>query len=447
MEISKPKVLILNQPFVLNSGGGVTLSNLLAAWPKNKLAVACLGHLLEGKLDREICDNYYQIGQLEYKWVFPFNLVNRKYPSGPVELKETQITTVGVKKSSFRVKFIMDYFFPFLEYMGILHSLSKMELSDSFKKWLDELAPDVIYAQAPTRQTLNLCIAVQEYLNIPLIYHVMDDWPSTIGQKGFLKKFWQKTIHKEFMDLLNRSSALMSISDYMSKAYMERYGQTFTPFHNPIDVKFWKQYQRQSYHVPDNPQILYAGRIGLGIQQSLETIALAIDRVNDATLANIALVIQTGSQPDWIDKYQCTEYRSFVAYEELPRVFAEADLLVLPYDFSVEANQFIKYSMPTKAPEYMASGTPILIFSPEDTAIVRYAQAYGWAEVVTENDMNVLAKSIQKMILDESHRIKIAEKGIAIAEDRHDAEMVSKQFQDIITTVAAKAISRTVAKA
>ena len=73
-----PKVLIINQPFNSNTGGGITLSNLFASWDKDKLAVACSGYLLSEEMDPTLCNNYYQLGSKERKWIFPFNFFGRK---------------------------------------------------------------------------------------------------------------------------------------------------------------------------------------------------------------------------------------------------------------------------------------------------------------------------------------------------------------------------------
>jgi glycosyltransferase involved in cell wall biosynthesis len=188
----------------------------------------------------------------------------------------------------------------------------------------------------------------------------------------------------------------------------------------------------------DNPTILYAGRIGLGIDKSLITIARAVDMVNQELNTQLKFVIQAQDVPGWIKRYKNVECRGFVNYEDLPRVFAEADLLVLPYDFSPQSIKYIKFSMPTKAPEYMASGTPIIIFAPEDTALVQYAKAHKWAEVVTEDNLDKLGESIQRMILDETVRTKIAGRAKDVSEARHDVEVVAKDFQRAILSVIEK---------
>jgi glycosyltransferase involved in cell wall biosynthesis len=227
----------------------------------------------------------------------------------------------------------------------------------------------------------------------------------------------------------------MSISDYMACEYKHRYGKEFITFHNPIALDFWKKEQRQTYQLKETPTILYAGRIGLGIDESLKMIARAVDIVNKDFNQKVKFIIQTADLPKWIYDFKNVEYQHFVAYENLPKVFAETDFLILPYDFDEESIKFIKFSMPTKAPEYMASGTPIIIFSPEDTALVQYANEYGWASIVTNNEVSTLAKNISDLLHNQTLRKNIAEKAKYIAETRHDTGIVSANFKKCISNV------------
>src|SRR3954469_2458184 len=183
--MSLPKVLIISQPFNNDTGGGVTLSNLFAGWPSDKMAVICTGHLLEYNIDTSICSNYYQLGSKEDKWSFPLNLLKRKYASGPLKMGERKIQNFTIPKSKFRKKLIMKYLFPFLEYTGVYHVARKTTLSPELCKWLDEFKPDVIYAQAEDRSRVHFCIEVQLYLNKPMVYHIMDDWQEVITEGMF----------------------------------------------------------------------------------------------------------------------------------------------------------------------------------------------------------------------------------------------------------------------
>lgn len=426
--MSLPKVLILGQPFNNDTGGGITLSNLFAGWDREKVAVACSGYLLND-IDTTICNTYYQLGHKEKKWVFPFNLIRKKYPSGLASFGDKKIYNLAKKNPKLRVRLVNKYVNPTLDFLGLNHVIFRTDLSDDFKSFLDDYNPDVIYAQASSRDGVLFCSKVAAYLKKPFIFHMMDDWPSTIVDKILFKSYWEKKIDGELKALLANTDLLLTICDEMSNEYLRRYGMTSKAFHNPIDLQFWKQNQRTEYSLPEAPVLLYAGRVGLGIQKSLINIAKAIGQVNKELDLRIQFVLQTAEKPSWTEEFPHVLHRSFVAYNELPRMFSAADFLILPYDFSRKSIKYIQFSMPTKASEYMASGTPIIVFAPEATAIAKYALDYGWADVVTENDTSKLAEALKNLVMNEEYRRKIAETANAVAESRHRADQVTEAFR------------------
>ena len=98
-----PKVLIIGQPFNNNSGGGITQANLFAGWDKDKVAVVCTDHMFNN-LNPGICDTYYVLGSEEYKWSFPFNLLQRKVSSGVRKVNENTGThTAACHRSHYPV--------------------------------------------------------------------------------------------------------------------------------------------------------------------------------------------------------------------------------------------------------------------------------------------------------------------------------------------------------
>jgi glycosyltransferase involved in cell wall biosynthesis len=433
--MSIPKVLIIGQPFNNNTGGGITISNLFNGWDREKLAVTCSAYLLLNNIDTDVCNTYYQLGNKEHKWRFPFNFLQRKYHSGLIKFDKNRIQDLTIVKSKSRVNFIKNILNPFLEYTGLYHYIIKTELSEEICKWFNDFNPDIIYAQTATRDGILFCQAVHSYLQKPLVFHMMDDWPSTISGKGLFKSYWHRKIDFEFRQLLAKSSVLMSISNEMAREYKIRYNRDFITFHNTIDLKFWKQSQRNNYELSKNPTILYAGRIGMGIDSSLELIVKAIELVNEEYQMSIRFILQTQECPLWIDKYKSVVHKKFVSYSDLPKVFSEADFLLLPYDFTPESIKYIRYSMPTKAPEYMVCGTPIIIFAPEVTAIVKYAQKYQWAEVITENNLGLIVKSIKQLINNKDLRKQIAQNAIKTAEKNHNSVEVKNQFKKAIISL------------
>jgi glycosyltransferase involved in cell wall biosynthesis len=429
-------VLILCQPFNNNFGGGITQANLFSGWDKDKLAVACTVHMFSD-LNTGICDTYYLLGNEEYKWKFPFNYLQRSAASGVVKLSADKgnESKPAALKPTLRARLVNNFFYPFLEFIGLFHSISKITLSDSFCKWLNEYNPDVIYAQASSRETVLFCSLVQTYLKKPMVFHMMDDWPSTISEKGPFKNYWRKKIDREFRDMLKQCKVLLGISDYMALEYKTRYGCDFITFHNPIELDFWRSAQRTQYKLKTPAKLLYAGRIGPGIQSSLELTAKAVEHMNQNTGISLQFVLQTKEKPAWVEQYSCVKHTGLVEYKDLPKVFAQADFLLLPYDFSDASIRFVKFSMPTKAPEYMVSGTPVIVYAPSETAIIRNAEENDWAKIISEESYLTFSGVLQELIMNENERKRIGTNAIRFAEDHFNAAKVRNKFRETISSL------------
>ncbi len=431
-----PRVLILIQPFNSNTGGGITLTNLFRGWPKDRIAVACRGYVINGNTQTDICNRYYQLGQKEQKWMFPFNLIRRKYYSGVLTFNNSDKRNIVVKKSKSRVNFTKNYIEPFLTYLGLSNVISNLFLSPEFCAWADDFDPDIIYAQAAGRSTNDFCAQVHKYLNRPMVFHMMDDWPELLKEQSIFGNYWHKKIDLEIKAMLSKCSLHLAISESMAREYKSRYDIDFLTFHNPIDLSFWEKGQRLNHDLPENPHILYAGRMGLGIEKSLKIMAEAVTQVNKKFHYNLKFLLQVSEKADWMDKYDCVEHKSFVPYQELPIHFGNANILYLPYDFSEKSLKYIKYSMPTKASEYMVSGTPILVFAPKETALAEYAISKKWAKVVTDPEVDQLARALKELLDQQKLRADLSLTAISLAQQKHDAQIVRNAFRSALINMA-----------
>lgn len=434
--MSVPKVLILGQTFNKKEGGGVTMSNLFQGWPKDRIAVASNANLSKDT-DYSVCETYYQLGYNNKLHPFPLNLVLPKIKCGLLSVQQGSTESSGHNNAAKSGKFkaIYQQVLRLLHFLGLYNVWYKLKMTPDFEQWLKQYNPDIIYTQLASLELIRFTALVRQTIDKPVVIHMMDDWPSTISNSGLFKHTWHKTIDRELRSLINNAALLLSISNSMATEYKKRYGREFSTFHNPIDIDFWKSYQRNDYSLPDQPVILYAGRIGKGINRSLETMAHAISIVKEKLKIDIQFVIQSPDKPNWVKNFKNLEYRAPVPYAELPRVFAEADFLYLPYDFSADSISFIKYSMPTKAPEYMVSGTPVLMFAPEETELVINALTGNWAKVVTRDDTEKLAAAIMELLVDEHARMKIARQAVSIAESSYNANQIRSRFKDIMSSV------------
>jgi glycosyltransferase involved in cell wall biosynthesis len=241
--------------------------------------------------------------------------------------------------------------------------------------------------------------------------------------------------------LIRDSRLCMGICEGMCYQYGKRFNREFYPFQHAVDMNFWNR----NYIVRKDPQpfmVLYAGRISMGTIHSLFLIANSLDNCNDKFGSNFEFQIQTTSPvPDLLkkfSKYRCVKIHEAVAYNKLPGRYAEADLLVLPMDFDEDSIMYIKYSMPTKVPEYLISGVPIFVLAHEITALYKYATSIGWAFVnSTENEADI-ENLLINIWRDYNKRVEVSRIAKSIGQKNHDINDVRSLFKSMISESCCK---------
>lgn len=433
MSNSYTKILIIGENFHTDSGGGITLSNLFKKWPKNHLANATDYRNLTQN------DDFKDVSIFElYKCKKIFNVVDYdkigKFRADK-NLDKQNSSNVKSAKSKHIFKKL---FFRFLNYTNVKHLIFRYKISDEFVLWIKEFNPDYIYSSLGSYELILLVDQINKITNIPIAVHIMDDWPTWFGSKGLFKNYWKKRFDYRFRTLLNETSLFLSISDEMSEEYQKRYNKTFIPFHNPLDLNFWCN-EIIEQGIPKNNsnhiiKVLHAGRIGKGIKTSLINAAKSIESLNQDGY-NIEFVLQSTSiEPEFINEikeFKCVTISPPAEYQDIPRIFKAADILLLCNDFDKEGISFLKYSMPTKASEYMITHIPIIIFSDKSIAVYKHSFKHKWAYLVGENNLNSLSNGIKELIENQNLSNTISDNAYNFAKENYDSNIVLEKFRKV----------------
>lgn len=430
--IKYPRILIIGQSFNLQSGGGITLYNLFYGWDKKSIAVAS-AYIVNPNFD--VCENYYQLGSLEYPSRFPFNLNPRPHnlKSGVIKKKETSGSDGHTIKN--RIPVIKILYENALSLTGLRHFKRKFKFSDKFFRWIKEFSPDLIYAQLASLEEIRLVSYLKRELDLPLAIHVMDDWPSTIGKGYFPRLIWGKIIDREFTDLLSKSKFLFSISDAMSEEYLKRYSLQFIPFHNPIETALWTPHFKKSFVIEkEYVTILYSGRIGIGISESLLEVATAIDSIKKFEFQikfHIQTPLKEHSVLGLLKKFKCVVINPVVNYDKIPEIYSKADILLLANDFNIKSAAYLRLSMPTKASEYMISGTPVLVYAPGESAVSRFFYQNECGYCVRYQSKEEIINAIEFLVANEEYRKRISSNAVHLAKERFDSKKIRQDFLNI----------------
>jgi len=262
----------------------------------------------------------------------------------------------------------------------------------------------------------------------PIIVHILDDYPATLGKDTLLPKFYNYLINKDLKLLLKISYKRFAISELMANEYNTRFGGNWDYFHNPINFEFWNKHRKIDYTANIPFIILYSGRLSDGIGECIKKVAECIDELNEQEFLNIQLKIQSRQNPEWIYKYKNIIYSNYIDYDLLPDLFSSSDLLLLPYDFNGYGYQYIRLSMPTKVSEYLASATPVLAISPDSTALVSYLKKHNIGYIVTDETNEVVKSSIRELYFNKNLREEIGKRGASFAKLHHEKKDVQKKF-------------------
>ena len=314
-----------------------------------------------------------------------------------------------------------------------------VRVSRELEKFINDFKPEVIYTILGSLPYIRLVRKVAEKYNLPVVIHMMDDWPAVRYRGGLFGFFRRRRMDKELRNLIKNSAACLGICSAMCEAYEKRYGRKFFAFANALDSANWLKKARKSWRRTSPFKMLYSGALMPDSQlESLIDVCDAVFELNkeglDVEMEIYAPWFSAKHYRGELERTGCV--RVFDAQEKMDceELFSKADLLILPVNFDRATVEYVKYSMPTKVPAYMFSGTPALAYGPRFVASIAYASE--WAYCVFNKDKKELKDAIKHLASDEELRKKLAMRAQKLAIERHDVGRVGSAFQQVISDAA-----------
>jgi glycosyltransferase involved in cell wall biosynthesis len=271
---------------------------------------------------------------------------------------------------------------------------------------------------------------------------MMDDWPETSYRGGALGFFARSHMEATLRSLLVRAAARLGICDAMCEAYASRYGVEFQPFQNAVDAVRWAGFLHSHAGAQRPAEIVYAGSILAGAQ--LDSLVECCEAVARLAREGVPLRLSIYSPRVYAEPHRARlvlapQIRLLDALTDDAQFFetiSGADVLLLPAGFDAAAIRYLRYSMPTKIPAYLLSGTPILAYGPREIAQMQYAANAGWARVVSEHGITGVERALRDLLDDRALRERLSSRAREVALERHEATVVRAAFQDVLRRAA-----------
>jgi glycosyltransferase involved in cell wall biosynthesis len=426
---TRPRILLVaSSGFNGVTGTGITFSNLFRGWPDDRL-YAAYSDVVPAQFD--VCQNFFRLGPKELsRWPG-----SRNVAPGYIQDRDTAVMrreavasqSAGWKRALRRS--LVGNTWPDVG-----------RVSAELDSYIRAVQPQLIYTILGTMGFTQLALSISEAYNIPMAVHFMDDYMATLYSGGLLSPLIRSHLLRLTERAVRRASVNFAIGDMMAEAFSKRWSRPFIPVQNAVDVESVPVAQPLR-DVQKPMRLAYIGSIFTYAQaSSLADIAQAVAQL---TAVGRPISLDIYSPLHLAESFRASlEISPAIQLHDTIRedaaffkTLTEVDALVLPVNFDRGTVDYIRYSMPTKVPAYLASGTPILAYGPLETAQIAYAQREGWGIVVDKRDPQMLRDAILALSADNALRASLSKRAREVA-IRHDIRNVRSLFQGILAGAA-----------
>lgn len=410
--IEFPKVLIVNATALnSNKAESITMRSVFSEWPKERL--------MELAFETEGASKVEDFGIFSYivpLWYAPVRFIgNLRFFKGlNKKIKENE-TLVVENKSSSDAKNILRML---RQWLALTITNSRCFIPADAKRAIRKFKPDVIYTISGGLEITRIVNRIAKKFNIPIVPHFMDNWQDSLEwNDNSLLLLYKHSLNKAVQEMYKHSYCALAISKRMAEVYEKRWHIPHHYLMNSVNTRAFMCYDKK---MDKNSLFVYAGGLHLGRWKALNEIGMLIDRYNEEKSLSCVFVLYCPNidRAQYINKItaKCINFHSPVSHEEIHNIYANADVLVHAETRQFQDNSYVKYSLSTKLPEYLASNRPFLFYGPENIYITQFLLENDACFVGT--DIQTLNIALNSLLSDSKTRAKKAETACILAEEQ-----------------------------
>jgi hypothetical protein len=330
-------LVVADYPVGFTSGFGETLYNLFSGFPNEKLWCAHPAHVAPAEGKRR--------GQS----------INLPSPARPRWLPQ-QISLA---------------YYPLLKMQQFRASLDAVRL---LAEMIHRLSFRNLLVIPVSPWIMSAALALQkQYSKLNLVLYVMDDWQ---GHHECHQLPYTRKRQRLLAQIVQRANVRYAVSREMAAHYEESFGNSWTVVHNGVRNG---SMSHETNGASKPRQVLLAGDVNVFRFDAVIAFAEAIERHNRRNCGSIEFTVmgevaeQHRSSLSALRTVRMLSRRSHV---ECLDAMKAADLLYLPLAFGQKSSRISLYSLPTKLPEYLATGRSVFFHAPRESAVFRVAERY-----------------------------------------------------------------------
>ena len=262
----------------------------------------------------------------------------------------------------------------------------------------------------------------------PLYAHMLDLY------KEILPSRIEKHVAGLFEEhILKAADRVFVMSEALQEYYQSEYGIKTELLPHPIVLKKMQNEKKSDSANKNIFEIVYTGQMGAAwLDSTLNLVRV----VNSLKNVKFSLYIPRPKEfHDYLRQQGIEGEQITISYAppgEIVHIQQNADLLFLPLTFgNALSNLVIKTASPSKMPEYLVAGVPILVHAPSYSYICKNAREKGWGMVVDSLDYDQLRTAVERLMIDQKLRDQLIQNAQQTIQS-HNAQNLSRRLQEYL---------------
>jgi hypothetical protein len=242
-----PRVLVVTK-ILLNEHGGASLS--IRNWLHHAFPAHCAQIYSFSQAAAAQSFPEYRLGVAERRFGRVFELLKGRMHRAVAEHQRASTHTSHKQRQRFFTE-VFRRLGSFVSSLGLWELIFKPQLSPKLRKFIQDFAPDVIFADGYDLSFTQLPILIHNQFSVPITTIIVDNWEPCLYQNALAQLLGMRAImRRSFLQLLSKSAQRYCISALMAHEYEQRYGFPFgvlmqvdhRPLHNtgtsqPLDPR------------------------------------------------------------------------------------------------------------------------------------------------------------------------------------------------------------------
>lgn len=268
----------------------------------------------------------------------------------------------------------------------------------------------------------------KQYSKLNLVLYVMDDWQ---GHHECHQLPYTRRRQRLLSEVVQRANVRYAVSREMAAHYEQSFGKSWSVVHNGVrnDVL------ANGKSLASNPrQVLLAGDVNVFRSDAVIAFAEAIERHNRRNGESIEFTVMgdvAEQHRSSLSALRAVRMLSRRSHSECLDAMKAADLLYLPLAFAKKSSRISLYSLPTKLPEYLATGKSVFFHAPQESAVYRVAERYDLTPRLATIDPGALDAFMETWT--NGNGTTCTDKAKRALQEEFDIDRLSARFQAAFT--------------